>query len=150
MRVILTENVKGLGQIGEVKEVKNGHALNFLVPKRLAILATAENLKRTEELKKEREKRVMDEIEKIKQVSERLKDLHLVLETRTDEKGHLYAGINSKKICEALKERGIEVSSDFLLVSGDQIKNTGVFSVLFKFYDIEVPFQVEVVQTTKI
>lgn len=146
MKIILTENVKGLGQIGEVKEVASGYALNFLVPRRLAILATAENLKKTESLKKEREKKVMEEIERMKQVSEKLKNLRLIMETKTDEKGHLYVGINSKKIGEALKERGIEVDSDYILVTGDQIKKTGAFPVLFKFYDIEVPFQIEVIK----
>lgn len=144
MRIILTENVKGLGQVGEIKEVKNGYAVNFLVPRRLAILATAENIKKAENLRQEREKRVMEEIERMRQVSEKLKDLRLVMETKADEKGHLYVGINPKKVAEALKERGIAVEAELVLVN-EPIKKLGVHGALFKYFDIEVPFEVEVV-----
>ena len=144
MKVILTENVKGLGQIGETKEVKNGYALNFLVPRRLAILATAENLKKTESLKQEREKRVIEEIERMKQVSDKMKGLRLVIETKADEKEHLYVGINSRKIAEVLKERGIAVEPDFILTN-EPIKKLGVHGALFKYFDIEVPFEIEIV-----
>jgi len=144
MKIILTENIKGLGQIGEMKEVKNGYALNFLVPRRLAILATAENLKKTESLKQEREKRVMEEIERMKQISDKMKGLRLVIETKADEKEHLYVGINSRKIAEVLKERGIAVEPDFILTN-EPIKKLGVHSALFKYFDVEVPFEVEIV-----
>ena len=144
MKIILTENVNGLGQIGEVKEVKNGYAVNFLVPRRLAILATAENLKKAESLKQERERRVMEEIEKMKHVSEKIKDLRLVMETKADEKGHLYIGINPKKVAEVLKERGIAVEPEFILIN-EPIKKIGVHGALFKYFDVEVPFKVEVV-----
>ena len=144
MKIILTENIKGLGQIGEVKEVKNGYAVNFLVPRRLAILATAENLKKAESLKQERERRVMEEIEKMKHVSEKIKDLRLVMETKADEKGHLYIGINPKKVAEVLKERGIAVEPEFILIN-EPIKKIGVHGALFKYFDVEVPFKVEVV-----
>lgn len=145
MKIILAENIKGLGQIGEVKEVSNGYAKNFLVPRKLAILATAENLKKAGELKKQKALVVQQEIEKMKEVVEKLKDYRLIIETRTDEKGNLYASVTPKKISEELKKRGIEVDSDFILIPGQQIKNTAVFPVLFKFYDVEMPFEVEVI-----
>lgn len=146
MKIILTENVKGLGQIGEVKEVKNGYAVNFLVPRRLAILAVAENLKKVDELKKQKALAVQKGIEKMKAVVEKLKNYRLVMETRSDEKGHLYAAITPKKVAEALTERGIGADADFIEVVGNQIKNTGVHRALFKYYDVETSFEIEVIQ----
>lgn len=145
MKIILTENIKGLGRIGEVKEVKSGYAVNFLVPRNMAILATSENLKKVESLKKAREERVIAELEKMKEVAGKLKNIRITVEAKADEKGHLYAAVTSEKISEALKnERGIEANPDFILIPG-QIKNLGVSQVLFKFYDVEMPFEIEVV-----
>lgn len=145
MKVILTENIKGLGQIGETLEVKNGYARNFLMPRRLAILATAENLKQIGELKKQKTLAVQQEIEKMKEVAGKLKDYRLIIETETGEKGNLYAAITSKKIGESLRKRGIDINSDYI-ETFNQIKKAGVHQALFKYYDIEMNFEVEVVR----
>ncbi|MBI4117101.1 MAG: 50S ribosomal protein L9 [Parcubacteria group bacterium] len=145
MKIILTENIKGLGQIGETLEVKSGYARNFLVPKNLAILATQENLKRVGELKKKKGLAIQEEFERIKQAAESLKNFKLIIETKTDEKGNLYAAISPKTIGQILKERGIEINPDCILIS-EPIKKVGVHPVLFKFYDIEAPFEIDVVQ----
>ncbi|MEK7203610.1 MAG: 50S ribosomal protein L9 [Patescibacteria group bacterium] len=144
MKVILTENIKGLGQIGETREVKNGYARNFLVPKKLAILATQENLKRVGELKEKKALTEKEEIERMKQVAEKLKELKLILEMPGDEKGNLYAAVNPKKLSEALKEKGIGVDPDYILIS-EPIKKLGIYSALFKYYDVEAKFEVEAV-----
>ena len=86
----------------------------------------------------------MEEIEKMKHVSEKIKDLRLVMETKADEKGHLYIGINPKKVAEVLKERGIAVEPEFILIN-EPIKKIGVHGALFKYFDVEVSFKVEVV-----
>lgn len=143
MKIILTENIKGLGQIGETLKVKNGYARNFLVPKKLAVLATAENLKQIDELKKKRTLAFEQEIEKMKGVAERLNGFHLILEAAGDEKGNLYASLNSKKLCEALKEKGFEAEPEYILIS-EPIKKSGIHGILFKYFDIEAPFKVEV------
>ena len=145
MKIILTENIKGLGQIGETKEVSNGYARNFLVPKKLAILATAENLKEIDELKKKKALTIQEELQKMKEVADRLKDYRLIIETKADEKGNLYAAIMPKKIGEALRERGIEVNPDYLEIF-NIIKKVGVHQALFKYYDIEAKFEVETVR----
>ena len=145
MKIILIENIKDLGQIGETLEVKNGYARNFLVPRCLAVLATAENLKQMEELKKRKNLEIQEEIIKIKEIAEKLKDYKLIVEAKTDEKGNLYAAITSKKIGESLRERGIEVNPDYIEITFNQIKKTGIHQALFKYYDIEAEFEVEII-----
>lgn len=144
MKIILTENIRRLGQIGDIKEVRNGYARNFLVPRGLAILATAENIKRAGKLKEKKASAVQQEIEKMKEIGEKLKDYRLIIETKADEKGHLYAAINSKKISEALEEKGIGVSADYLEVAFD-IKKIGIHPALFKYYDTEASFEIEII-----
>lgn len=143
MKIILTENIKGLGQIGETVSVKNGYARNFLVPRKLAVLATAENLKQIDELKKKRTLAFAEELEKMKGVAGQLAGFKLLIEAAGDEKGNLYASVNSKKLCEVLKEKGIEANSEYILVS-EPIKKSGVHGILFKYYDVEASFEVEV------
>ena len=145
MKIILTENIKELGQIGETSEVKNGYARNFLVPRGLAILATAENLKRVGELKKKKDLTIKEELEKMNEVAEKLKDYKLIIETKADEKGNLYAAVMSKKIGESLRKRGIEVNPDHIEIISNPIKKTGAHQALFKYYDIEAKFEVEVI-----
>lgn len=145
MKIILTENIKGLGQIGDTVEVKGGYARNFLMPKRMAVLATAENLKRVDDLKREKNQAVQEGIQKMKEIGERLKNFRLIIETKADEKGNLYAGIHSKDISDLLKERGTEVSPEYIELAEEPIKKVGIYRVMFKFYDIETGFEVEVV-----
>ena len=144
MKIILTENIRGLGQIGEAKEVKSGYARNFLMPRGLAILATTESLKRVGELKEKKALAVKEEIERMKEVAGKLKDFRLIIEAKGDEKGNLYAAVNSKKISEALRGRGIEVGSEFILIS-EPVKKLGLHSALFKYYDVEAKFEIETV-----
>lgn len=144
MKIILTENIKGMGQIGETLEVKNGYARNFLVPRKLAILATAENLKKIDKLKRLKNLEIQQEIERMKEVAGKLKDYRLIIEAKTDEKGHLFAGINSKKIIEVLKGQRIVIKPEFILI-GEPIKKIGIHNALFKYYDVETPFEIEVI-----
>lgn len=144
MKIILIENIKGLGQIGDIKEVKNGYARNFLIPKKFAILATEKNLKKLEEIKREKELKTIEEAKKMEEVAKKLRNLRITIEVKADEKGNLYAGINSKKISEELRKRGIEVDPEYILLN-EPIKKLGVYNVLFKYYDIESEFEVEVV-----
>ncbi len=144
MKIILTENVKGLGQIGETLEVKHGYARNFLIPKNLAILATQDNLKQIDELKKKKTLSIQQEIEKMKEIADKLKDFKLMIEAKADEKGNLFAKINSFNITEALKNQGIEVKPELILIS-EPIKKIGSHNILFKYYDAETSFEVEVV-----
>jgi len=81
------------------------------------------------------------------EVAGKLKDFRLIIEAKGDEKGNLYAAITSKKIGESLRERGIEANSDYIEIIFNQIKKTGVHQALFKYYDIEAKFEVEVVRT---
>src|SRR3990167_11056075 len=104
MKVILKENIKGLGRKYEVREVADGYANNFLIPKKLAEHASSEAIKKTEALKSASiaEEEIREKLTE-KQV-EMLKEVKIVLKRKANEKGHLFEKIHPEEISSALKE----------------------------------------------
>jgi len=146
MKVILLENIKKLGQIGEIKEVSNGYGRNFLIPQKKALLATAEAMKRLDELKKKREEIAKQELEKMKQIVEKMKDLKLTVMMKADEKGNIYASVNPEMVAEELKKKDIEMDPDYIKIS-EPIKKIGVYKILLEYNDeVKTEFELEVVK----
>src|SRR3989338_4252395 len=130
MRVILKENIKGLGRKYEIKNVADGYANNFLLPKKLAEYATAEAIKKAEVLKTTiiAEQEIREKITE-KQI-EMLKEVKIVLKKKGNEKGHLFEKVHPEEISEALKEQAkIEIDPEFLTIS-KPIKEMGEHTVI--------------------
>ncbi|MBG1328326.1 50S ribosomal protein L9 [Staphylococcus aureus] len=103
MKVIFTQDVKGKGKKGEVKEVPVGYANNFLLKKNYAVEATPGNLKQLE-LQKERAKQErQQEIEDAKALKETLSNIEVEVSAKTGEGGKLFGSVSTKQIAEALK-----------------------------------------------
>jgi len=103
MKVILKQDVKGLGKSGEMHEVSDGYARNFLLPRGLAVEANATNINEMN-VKKEAEKMRKDkELAKAKELAERLKDITVVIKAKAGENGKLFGSITSKEIADRLK-----------------------------------------------
>lgn len=129
MKVILKENIKGLGRKYEIKNVADGYANNFLLPKKLAEYATAEAVKKAEVLKATTvaEEEIREKLTE-KQI-EMLKEVKVVLKKKGNEKGHLFEKIHPEEIAEALKEQAkIEIDPEFLAVE-KPIKEIGEHTV---------------------
>ena len=106
MRIIFLKDVKGLGRKGEVREVKDGYARNFLIAQGLAEAATPEKTKRAdEERKKDDEEKRIELAEKQKEM-DALKGVEVILALKTDGKGNAYAGVHAKDIEDALRKKG--------------------------------------------
>jgi len=105
MQVILKDNVSGLGQKDDIKEVKSGYWRNFLLPHGLAVEATSGLLEQAEKRSKEREKQQEEQEKKLALALKDLKEKVLIIEAKADEKGSLFEGIGAEKIIEALKEQ---------------------------------------------
>lgn len=109
MKVILLKNVAGLGRAGEVKEVKEGYARNFLLPQKLVVSATPANIaKFAHEVESEevaREKRVSTETE----LAARLRLVVILIEEKADDKGTFFAGITKEKLAKILAQKGIDL-----------------------------------------
>ncbi|HDC5640791.1 TPA: 50S ribosomal protein L9 [Staphylococcus aureus] len=103
MKVIFTQDVKGKGKKGEVKEVPVGYANNFLLKKNYAVEATPGNLKQLELQKKRAKQERQQEIEDAKALKETLSNIEVEVSAKTGEGGKLFGSVSTKQISEALK-----------------------------------------------
>lgn len=108
MKVVLLKDIKGTGKKGEIKEVSDGHARNFLFPKGLAREATDSTIKELSHQKASHDKRKQEELEQAQALAEKLNQTVLIYKTKAGEGGKLFGSITSKDIAELLeKQTGI-------------------------------------------
>tara|TARA_B100001540_G_scaffold66031_1_gene59388 strand:- start:667 stop:1110 length:444 start_codon:yes stop_codon:yes gene_type:complete len=146
MRVILTTNLKKLGKIGELVNVKDGYARNFLLPKKMALRENKKNLEYYEKIKEEIKINENNKLEQAKETIENIKKLRIQFNKEADEKGQLYGAISKKEILNFLKENQIKIHSDDLIIT-DQIRSIGDHEILVNPYtDIQQSIKVIVVK----
>ena len=129
MKVILLSDIKNVGKKDEILNANDGYARNFLFPKKLAVEATPDNLKKLKDKKdSEAHKKELDK-QKAKEVADQINKLELVLKVKAGENGKIFGGITSKEISEELKKQNnIEVDKKKIVLS-ETIKTLGRFSV---------------------
>ena len=133
MKVIFQQDVRGQGKKGEMKEVSDGYARNYLLPRNLAMEANKDNLNAL--ALKEKAKKAQEAKEKAAAMenAQRLKDIVTTIRAKAGANGKLFGAVTSQEIAEALKEQhGIEVEKN-KLVQGDPIKSFGSYEVKCKF-----------------
>ena len=146
MKVILTTNVKKLGKVGELVNVKDGYARNFLLPKKMALRENKKNLEYYEKIKEEIRINENNKLEQAKQTIENIKKLKIQFSKEADEKGQLYGAISKKEIINFLKENQIKVHSDDLIIT-EQIRSIGDHEILVNPYtDIQESIKVVVIK----
>lgn len=130
MKVILKQDIKGVGKKYEIKNVADGYANNFLIPKKLVEYASPEAVKKAEVLRlaTDAEKEIREKLTE-KQI-EMLKEVKIVLHKKANEKGHLFEKIHSEEIAQALKEQAkIEINPEFLVIE-KPIKEIGEHTII--------------------
>lgn len=132
MKVILLQDVARIGKKHEVKEVPTGHALNYLVPHKLAAPATAQNIKSVEARAKRAEAEASAATEVFVKMLEKLGKEPVVITASANEKGHLFQGLHEKDIAGACsKVAGIDIVADSVTLSSP-IKELGEHTVVLK------------------
>ncbi|OIP75547.1 MAG: 50S ribosomal protein L9 [Parcubacteria group bacterium CG2_30_36_18] len=146
MRVILLQDIENLGKKYEVKDIKNGYARNFLIPKGLAKPATEEVLKWLETQKEIEAKKAEEELKKVQEVASAIDGQEVVIPVKIGEDGQLFESIISQKISEKLKEIGFEIKKTQIDLP-EPIKELGEFPVKIKFeHNLEAEIRVIVVE----
>ncbi len=133
MKVIFLEDVKGKGEKGEIKEVANGYAYNYLIPNKLAVAATARNIKEAEAFQESSEKRREQEVEAAKKLAAKLAETTITIKTKSGEGGKLFGAITSKQIGDLLAEKKIKVDRRKIVLA-EPIKTMGVSIVEIKVH----------------
>jgi large subunit ribosomal protein L9 len=109
MKVILADDVRGLGHRGDTVSVKPGYARNFLFPQGAAYEATTANLRRLSEEKRKYDDRMLGEKAVAEEVAKKVEGLTVAVTKKAGEEGHLYGSVTASEIADALSAKGIEV-----------------------------------------
>ena len=144
-KVILIEEIRGLGTRGDVVTVKDGYARNFLIPKNLAREATAGNLKQVEHERRKWALLAQEEKNAAQKQADQVKGMKVTIEKRVGEHGHLFGSVTANEIADALEAKGITVDKRRIELASP-IKNTGVHDVEVRLHrEVSASIQVEVV-----
>ncbi|REK53490.1 MAG: 50S ribosomal protein L9 [Thermobacillus sp.] len=133
MKVIFLQDVKGQGKKGEVKDVSEGYARNFLIPRGLAKEASQGNLKTLEVQKQSEARRKQQEKEEAESLGKKLDAMTVVIRAKAGEGGRLFGAITSKQVSEALAKEGIEVDKRKIELD-EPIRTLGVTKVPIKLH----------------
>ncbi len=128
MKIILLQDIGGLGKKYDVKEVKNGYAKNFLLPKELARAATKKALKWLEDQKEIIVKEAEEDLKLAQELASRLDGSEVAINVKIGEESQLFESINSQKIAEKLKEMGFEIKKSQIKLE-KPIKELGEFPI---------------------
>jgi len=142
MRVILLQDIEKFGKRFEVKEVKDGYARNFLIPKGLAKEATKEALIWLETQKEISEKKAEEDLKKSQEIASAIDDQEVIISVKLGDEGQLFEAISAQKIAEKLKEAGFDIKKGQIELAAP-IKELGEFPVKIKFeHNLEAEIRV--------
>ena len=147
MKVIFSTDVRGQGKKGEMKEVSDGYARNYLIPRGLAAEATADNINAMKLKEKAKAAQIAREKAQAEENARKLEGVQVLIRARAGSSGKLFGAVTSQEICDALKEQfGIEIEKN-KIVQADPIKTFGSYQVKAKLgYEVNGTVNVLVVE----
>ena len=134
MKIVLLENLRKLGNIGEVIDVKRGYARNFLIREKKALFASEKNIKEVEKIKIDLNKKDQEKKKAAREIAEKLKNKTLEIKKLVTENNELYGSVKPTEISKLIKEKlNIELSSS-LIQPVTEIKSLGEFKVVLNLH----------------
>lgn len=149
MKVILTQDVKGQGKKDQIIEVSDGYARNFLIPRKLAILADAKAISEAKSKEASKQHKIEVEKDEARALAKKLEAITLKIVSAAGSDNRLYGAVTSKDIAEKLaRDHGITVDKK-KIVMPEPIKSFGTYKVEIKLYTSEITGSINVVVTDK-
>ena len=146
MKVILTQDIRGKGKRGQMIEVSDGYARNFLFPKKLAQEANADNVNTMKMNDKARQEREAKERAEAMDISKRMKTFTVTVNAKGGGAGRLFGSVTNQEIADALAKTGIKLDKRKITIA-EPIKNVGTYTVTCKLgYEISAPLTVKIVE----
>ena len=142
MKVILKEDVKSIGSMGQIVDVSDGFARNYLVPKGLAVEANVKNMRSLEHEKKVIQEKARKVKNSVQDLANRLANMNVVIKTKAGEEGKLFGSVTTMDIAEQLKNQGIEIDKKKISLD-EPIKRLGTYAVNLKLHS-EITAQVNI------
>ena len=145
MKVILLQDVKGKGKKGQMLVVSDGYARNFMLPRKLAVEATADAINTMRMNDKATQERIAREKAEAMALAQKLREMTLVVTAKGGGAGRLFGSVTNQEIADALaKQSGIKLDKRKIVIS-DPIKNVGTYTVQCKLgYEITAPLTVKI------
>ncbi|WP_447962521.1 50S ribosomal protein L9 [Nitrospira sp. Ecomares 2.1] len=138
MKVILQENVEGLGYLGDVLTVAKGYARNYLLPRKKAVVAEERQVKLLQHVKRQIDQKAKKELESLGESGKNLSKISLTFEVQTGKDDKLFGSVTSKDVAERLAAQGVEVDRRKIHLP-QPLKELGTFSVAIKLHRDVVP-----------
>ncbi|EGL82385.1 50S ribosomal protein L9 [Caldalkalibacillus thermarum TA2.A1] len=146
MKVILQQDVKGVGKKGEVKEVSDGYARNYLLKQNLAVEATPGNMKALMKKKQSEQKKAEEELRQAKELAAKLEQETVTLTAKAGEGGKLFGSITNKQIADQLKKMNYKIEKRKIVLD-EPIRSLGVTHVPVKLHpEVTATLKVHVVE----
>ena len=146
MKIILRQDVERLGQRGDIITVKDGFARNYLIPRKLALVATPGNLKTFQEEKKQLDVRENKDRRLAEQLAKKMKSVSITATVAVGEEDRVFGSVTAQTIAGLLKDKGYEIDKKKILLE-EPIKALGVYTVSLKLHqDVEGKVKVWVVK----
>jgi len=144
MKVILLQDVKGKGKKGQMIEVSDGYARNFMLPKKMAIEATADAINTMKMNDKATQERIAREKAEAMEVSKKLRAMTLVVKAKGGGAGRLFGAVTNAEIASALEKQGVKLDKRKIVLN-ETIKNVGTYTATCKLgYEINAPLTVKI------
>ncbi|MBP3683403.1 MAG: 50S ribosomal protein L9 [Oscillospiraceae bacterium] len=146
MKVILLQDVKGKGKKGQMIEVSDGYARNFMLPKKMAIEATPDAINTMRMNDKATQERIAREKAEALAVSKKLREMTVTVTAKGGGNGRLFGSVTNAEIAEALAKQGVKLDKRKIVLS-ETIKNVGTYTATCKLgYEITAPLTVKIVE----
>ncbi|TAK60642.1 MAG: 50S ribosomal protein L9 [Bacteroidetes bacterium] len=133
MKVILRQNFTQLGQIGDVLDVADGYARNYLIPKNIAFAANPGNLRALEEEKKQQQYREKKDLVKAQKLSAELEKLSITIPMKVGEDDKLFGAVTPQMVADALQEKGLSIDKRIIDFE-DSVKALGIYTAIVKLH----------------
>ena len=144
MKVILLQDVKGKGKKGQMIEVSDGYARNFMLPRKIAVEATADAVNTMRMNDKATQERIAREKAEAMEISKKLREMTLTVTAKGGGAGRLFGSVTNQEIADALAKTGIKLDKRKITIA-EPIKNVGTYTVTCKLgYEISAPLTVKI------
>ena len=144
MKVILLQDVKGKGKKGQMIEVSDGYARNFMLPRKLATEATADAINTMKMNDKATQERIAREKAEALEISKKLRAMTLVVKAKGGGAGRLFGAVTNAEIASALEKQGVKLDKRKIVLN-ETIKNVGTYTATCKLgYEITAPLTVKI------
>ena len=133
MKVILTQDVKKLGNKGDIVEVQEGYGRNFLLPRKMAVVANSQSLNVAKQQAGSKARKEAQATDEAKLMAAQLEKVEVTIPVRMGEGGKLFGSVTGKDVAEALKKQNIEVDKKKISIQGD-VTGEGVYEAVIKVH----------------